>query len=543
MPAEAIEALQAKLDPWGRSVLAMLCAENAQQKQQLTINAEQLAASAEQIRILVEQIASLTEQIASLNRRLFGNRSEKQPTVKEELRRRVDPEELTVDGAAMPTDPKARAKEKRRKARKAGEPERKRRRKLRKNIPVVVENKLVSAEQLPEGYTLDDFRKLGDGKLVEHIEHVREHLIIQRFALETLVSNDGQHIVTAEMPPNVIDGGHYGPGLHAHVVVSRCDDVLPLYGSEKALERAGYPIARSTLCTIFHRVAEQLELIYAELRKVVRAGRYVHADETMQRVLNKEHCAKGWMWLLLSQQAVVYHYSDHRDSATARELLGGTSGNLTIDGYAAYNCLVELDAKRARSGCWAHARRKFFDAIPQGVEQHENHEAMGLIADLYQIESTAEARGILGTREHLELRQCKSARIVKAIWKWVDDRASKHSPKSKMGKAIAYATKQRAYLERFLHDPKLQLDNNRAERALRIIALGRNRSLFAGSSEHAQNLAVLHSIVATCRMHGVNPYNYIRDMLIRIQTHPASRIAELMPWRWKRLQEQDSSSR
>jgi transposase len=160
-----------------------------------------------------------------------------------------------------------------------------------------------------------------------------------------------------------------------------------------------------------------------------------------------------------------------------------------------------------------------------------------MIANLYQIESEAEARGILGTRKHLELRQSKSQRIVKAIWRWVDARVGKHSPKSKMGKALTYATKQRARLERFLYDPKLGLDNNPAERSLRIVALGRKRSLFAGSSQHAQNLAVLHSIVATCRLHEVNPYEYIRDMLIRVQTHPASRVAELMPWRWKRSKE------
>jgi len=530
MDPEALDELEAKLDPAARFVVATLRDENAQQRKQLDANIEQ-------IRILADQIVILTEQVADLTRRLFGNRSEKLPTVKEELRRRVEPEELTVDGTPMPTEPEARAKEKRRKSRKSGEPERKRKRGLRKNIPVVVEEKTVTAEQLPEGYTLEDFRKLGDGKLVGRIEHIREHLIIQRFILETMISKDGEHIIVAEAPPGVVDGGHYGPGLHAHVVVSRCDDTMPLYGSEKALERAGYPIARSTLCTMFHRVADQLRPIYEELRSVVRAGRYVHADETVQRVLDKEHCLKGWMWVILSQQALAYQYSDHRDSATARDLLGNTTGNLTIDGYGAYNCLSEKDAKRERSACWGHARRKLLEAIPDGAKDHENREVVAMIANLYQIESEADARGIRGTREHLELRQNKSQRIVKAIWKWVDARVGKCSPASKMSKALTYATKQRGRLERFLFDPKLGLDNNPAERALRIVALGRKRSLFAGSSEHAQNLAILHSIVATCRLHEVNPYEYIRDMLIRVQTHPASRVAELMPWRWKRLKE------
>lgn len=537
MAPEPLDELEAKLDPWGRAVFKMLREENAQQRRQLEANAQQVAALTAQLGLVTEQLANQTELLEDFRRRLFGNRSEKLPTVKEELRRRIDPAELTVDGTPMPEDPEARAKEKRRKSRKAGEARRKSKRGLRKGLPVILEEKSVTAEQLPEGYTLEDFRKLGDGKIVGLVEHVREHLVIQRFVLETLISKDGEQIITAEGPPTVVDGGHYGPGLYAHVVVSRCDDIMPLYGNEKALERAGFPIARSTLCTIFHRAAEQLRLIYDEIRRVVRAGRYVHADETTQRVLDKEHCLKGWMWVMLSQQAIAYHYSDHRNSDTARELLGDTTGNLTIDGYSAYTCLGEKDAKRERSGCWGHGRRKFLDAIPEGVKEHENHEVLAMIADLYQIESDAEERGILGTSEHLELRQSKSARTVKSIWKWVDARSGKHSPKSKMAKALTYATKQRAHLERFLYDPKLVLDNNRAERALRIVALGRKRSLFAGSAEHAQNLAVLHSIVATCRLHQVNPYEYIRDLLIRIQTHPASRIGELMPWRWKRLKE------
>jgi transposase len=123
--------------------------------------------------------------------------------------------------------------------------------------------------------------------------------------------------------------------------------------------------------------------------------------------------------------------------------------------------------------------------------------------------------------------------LLKKIWRWVDARTGKHSPKSKMGAALTYATKQRDKLARFLHDPKLPLDNNAAERALRIVALGRKNSLFAGSAEHAQNLAVIQSIIATCRLHGVNPYDYIRHMLIALQSHPASRIGELMPWRWQ----------
>ena len=512
MTPDELDELESGLDPAARFIVAYLRQENSQ---------------------LREQLARLTEQVEYLNRQLFGWRSEKIPTVRDEIRRQVDPEELTVDGEPMPNEPEARAQEKRRKARAAGEAERQNRRRARKAIPTIIETREVEATDLPEGYTLDDFRELGDGKIVQRIEHIREHFVIQQYVLQTLTSKDGTHFITATPPPGVVDGGHFGPGLHAHVAVSRCDDSMPLYRSEKALARAGYAIARSTLCSLFHRTAEQLAPLYDEMKRVVRLGRYVHADETTQPVLDKDKCFRGWMWVILSKQAIVYQYSNGRDSDTAKELLGGTSGNLTIDGYGAYNCLAEKDACRVRSGCWGHFRRKLFEAMPADAVDHENREALDMIAELYRIEDEAMQAGITGTPSHLELRQRKSRRIVKKIWHWIDAREGKHSPKSKMGKAISYATKQRDRLELFLHDPKLVLDNNCAERALRITALGRKNSLFAGSAEHAQNLAVLHSIVATCRLHGVNPYDYIREMLIAIQTHPASRIDELMPWRWR----------
>jgi transposase len=514
MPPDELDELESGLDPTARYIVAYLRKENSE---------------------LHDQISRLTEQVAELTRRLFGRRSEKIPTVHEELRREIEPGELTVDGTPMPTEPEARAHEKRRKARRKAEPERQSLRLQKKNLPIVVEMREVQVSDLPEGYALEDFRPLGDGKVVERYEHVREHLVIQRFVLQTLASKDGEHIVTASPPPGVVDGGLYGPGLHAHVAVSRCADSMPLCRMEKSLGRAGSPIARSTLCSLFHRTAEQLKPLYDELKRVVRASRYVHADETGQRVLDQEQCHRGWMWLVLSRQAVVYHYSEGRGSDTATALLGGTTGNVTVDGFSGYNCISSSSEQRTRSGCWSHLRRKLYEAMSVDAkksEVHENREALNLIAALYKLEDEAREGGIEGTHEHLLLRHAKSRPLVKKLWRWVDSRKGDHSPKSKMGVAISYATKQREALERFLDDAKLSIDNNIAERELRIVALGRKNSLFAGSTEHAQNLAMLHSIIATCRLHKVNPYDYIREMLIAIQEHPASRIDELMPWRW-----------
>jgi transposase len=148
---------------------------------------------------------------------------------------------------------------------------------------------------------------------------------------------------------------------------------------------------------------------------------------------------------------------------------------------------------------------------------------MDLIAKLYRVEHVAAERGLLGSAEHLALRKAESLTLVDEIERWVQGEEGKHAPKSPIGRAITYATNQRKALRRFLDDAKLPLDNNFAERGLRIFALGRKNFLFAGHIEGAQNLAVLQSIVSTCRLHGVSPYEYVRDMLIRMQHHVAAR--------------------
>lgn len=506
------DELEAELDPTARLLVKILRAE---------------------LQELKEQNARLTEQLAKFQRMLFGKRSEKLPPIENEVRRVVEKDELTVEGKPMPKEPKARDRERRRKARKKSEPKRKQKRALRKNLPVVKERIEVAPEQLPEGTTFEDFRELGKGEIIHRVEHVREHLVVAEYHLQTLVSKDGvfedgEQIIKAVAPAGVVEGGHYGPGVHAHVITAKCDDSLPLNRIEKMLERAGCPIARSTLCSFFHRSAELLKPIYHRLLEITKNDPYLHADETRLRVQQVGGCLTGWIWGLMSKQAMAFVFDETRKGEVAKRLLADTQGFLSIDGYSGYNAAVEQTG-RIRVGCWSHSRRKFFEALPTAPEARE---VLDLVVELYRIEHRAAERGILGAESHLVLRQSESAPLVDKIDRWVDDHKDSHPPKSPMGKALTYATKQRVALRRFLEDPNLPLDNNFAERCFRIFALGRKNFLFAGHVEGAQNLAILQSIVSTCRLHGVNPYEYVKDLLIRIQTHPRADIDALLPWNW-----------
>ena len=176
-------------------------------------------------------------------------------------------------------------------------------------------------------------------------------------------------------------------------------------------------------------------------------------------------------------------------------------------------------------------RRRFFDASQTAPV--EARRALELILDVYRVEHEVKERGIVRTAEHLELRQTRGRAAMSAFAKWLDEQKDRHPPKSPLGQAISYARNRGETLTRFLDDVRIPLDNNASESALRVVALGRKNFLFVGSPETGQNLAGLYSLVSTCESHDVDPIEYLRDVLLRVDTHPASRIDELLPHRWQ----------
>jgi transposase len=519
---EQLEALKRELEPAARVIVEMMQATNAQLE--ATIEAQR------------EQIEALTAQISDLRHMLFGRKSEKLPTIQSEVRRAVEEEEIfgqsagdDVESRVEPTE-QEKSERRRKRARNKSEPERKRKRELRKHLPILYETVVVEPEKLPEGYTLEDFREIGeDSNVVTRIEHVREHLVSVRYRLQTLVSKDNEHMITASAPPGVVDKGHYGASVYADTIVKKCGYSLPLYRIERLFEQAGCPISRSTLCSLFHRAAQLMQPIYKRLLALVCAHPYLNADETREPVQKKGGCKDEWIWTLYCDLAVIYYFSETRGSSVPLELLDGTEGYLQVDGYSAYNAVCKENGRK-RVACWAHTRRLFFAALKDFPCARE---ILDLIVDLYRIEYRAAEQQALGTAEHLMMREQMSEPITKAIKAWLDEQEPKHPPKSKLGKAIGYAKNQWEALTVFLTDPRLALDNNVSENALRIIALGRKNFLFVGHEEGGQNLAILQSIVGTCKLHNVNPSAYLTDVLIRIQTHPAKDIDALLPQNWK----------
>jgi len=225
---------------------------------------------------------------------------------------------------------------------------------------------------------------------------------------------------------------------------------------------------------------------------------------------------------------VGYRFSESRSGQTPSKLLSGTSGKLVVDAYTGYNQVTSVEG-RQRAGCLAHARRKLFDCerdVPEVAEPLE------LIRQVYLVEAEVREEGVVRSRRHAQMRSRRSRVAMDKLKSWLTEHQALHPPKSKLGKAIAYALKQWTPLTLFLDDVELPPDNNRSERALRVVALGRKNFLFVGNEEAGHNLANLYTVVATCEANGVNPMDYLTDILLRLDSTPAHRVDDLLPQNW-----------
>lgn len=464
---------------------------------------------------LRQQVAELTAQMQALQRHVFGKRSEKMPPVAKELRDRGGPG----------PDPAA-SKEKRRKRAEA-----------RKELPTrEIRHEVPENDQSCPKCGGETFSAVGEGKKSVLYELIPPRFERQVHVQETLACKCGDHIVTAEAPPRPVEGGMYGPRLIAHAITAKCADSIPLHRLAKALERAGIPIARSTLVDLFHRAAEELAPLSRLLIEEIARQEVVHADETPAKVQAPKKTRTGYIWAfmaLLNDPLLGYIFSPSRSGDTPMRVLGGSEGALVVDAYSGYNKVTSPEG-RTRVGCWAHVRRKFYDA---SFHQEEAKWAIEKILELYRVEAQARNEQIVRTHAHGVLRRERAGPATEDLKEWLIKQEPLHPPKSPLGNAIRYTLKQWEALTEYLGDPRLPIDNNPAERALRVVALGRKNFLFVGNDQAGQNLAGLYSLVATCIANEINPEEYLADVLLRVKAHPNSRILDLLPPQWKRLRD------
>lgn len=455
------------------------------------------------------QATALKDELKRLKSKKFGRSSEKMPSPDQEIRRQKRKEDLERQ--------KAEALRKRQEN-------------------AIAKTKLKTTETHipvpPDQCTCPkcgnaDLKEVGKGKTSTIIRFIPEQFVRVVFHRQTLKCACGKHIITAPPPEKALERTRYDEGFVAHLMVSKCADSIPIYRLEKQYKRAGLNISRATMNELLHRHAELLEPIYRRMLELVRDADVVLADETPIKQQTKR--SKSWVWAFLSDEIIVYCFSSNRSGDTPKKVLGGSEGTLVADAYTGYNAIAGVDG-RDRAGCLAHARRGLFN----GRESDPSvADALGLIQKVYRAEHDAKEAGIAKTAEHLELRQKRAAPAMAELKRWLDERKDASEPKGTLGKAIRYALNNWSALTLFLQDAKIPVDNNRSERALRVIALGRKNFLFVGHETAGKNLAGVYSLIATCEAAGVNPMEYLPDVMRRISSHPSSDIDALLPHRWQ----------
>jgi len=369
----------------------------------------------------------------------------------------------------------------------------------------------------------------------ERFEYVPAKVIRHEILRPKLACPCGEGGVSvAPLPPQVIAQGQAGASLVAQVILSKYDDHLPLYRQQQQFERLGLNFPRQTLCDWVEKGAEWLQAIVREMKGELLAGDYLQVDETPVRVLDPEikgRCATGYLWVAgVPGGDVLFEFHPGRGKEWARELLGDFQGYLQRDGYAVYSSLAQGDPGLISVGCWSHARRKFVEAL------EERPKEAGVIVTelrrLYLIERRARDEG-LEPGQRLQLRTELSAPVLAALKPQLEALAPGSLPQSPLGKAIRYTLAEWEPLTRHLENGRLEIDNNLTENAIRPSAVGKKNWLFIGHPEAGWRSAAIYSLIVSCRRRGIEPWEYLRDVLQRLPALKQSEVPTLLPRCWK----------
>lgn len=479
----------------------------------------------EQVFTLQKENSLLRQKIDALCRRVFGHSSEKIDAAQLELLLQL----AVTEAASTNEQPVSAEKASPARPRKEKSP------RVPENLPVV-EQVIEPSEVIEQP---EQWRLIGQ-EVSEQLDYEPARFLRRRIIRKKYVhvTDPDRAPILAPLPEKLLERGVAGPGLLAHILVSKYCDHLPLYRQEQIFaQRFKVNLPRATLARWVELCSDWLQPIYEQIRTGVMAGGYAQIDETPVEYLAPGHgqTKQGYLWVACRPGGdVFFRWETSRAAECLDRLLPRNfKGVLQCDGYSAYPAFAKGRNGIDLAGCWAHVRRKFHEALEQSPRPAGW--IMRQIQHLYRIESALRDNKAGPDLRHA-VRSHQSQPIVERIKKaLVLLKASRrHVPQSLLGLAIDYALGQWPTLQVFLRDGRVEIDNNLVENAIRPTAIGKKNWLFMGEAGAGQRGAIIYTLIESCRKRSIDPYAYLRDILTRLPTLKNTQISEVTPEAWAR---------
>jgi transposase len=387
-------------------------------------------------------------------------------------------------------------------------------------------------KQNPSGY-----RKIGE-EITEELDVTPTQYFRRRIIRPKYVSRTDKTLapVIAELPARMIEGGYASAGLVADIIVKKYADHLPLYRQEQIIKsRHGIDLSRQTMCEWVEKGAFWLKMIYDLTRNGLKNGGYLQVDETPVKYCSGESggSGKGYLWVYHRPGGdVLFEWHTSRAAKCLDTMLSAFKGVAQTDGYSAYKSYADDHKDIVLSGCWAHSRRKFHEAEGNWFSGW----VMKQVRYLYEVEKDLKKINA-GPRLKEAVRGSHSRMVADRLGKLFKLKLQNgaYLPSTKLGEAIAYAVSRWDQLMLYIDDGRLEIDNNPVENAIRPTAVGKKNWLFIGHPEAGERAAIIYTILACCKRHGINPQEYLQDVFTRIPSMKSSEISDLLPANWLAL--------
>jgi transposase len=385
-----------------------------------------------------------------------------------------------------------------------------------------------------EGLAEDELTLI-DERVTHQLAQQPASYVVIEYVRRVIKRRETGEITCPPAPPSVLERSYADVSLLAGMLVDKLRYHLPLYRQHQRMKAAGITLSRASLTNWTHRAIALLEPIYeAQLASVLESA-VLAMDETPIRAgrKSKGKMRQAYYWPIYGDRhEVVFPYASSRAHKHVEAFLGDFAGTLLTDGYKAYPAYAERRDKVEHALCWTHTRRGFVKA--EDVEPLRVARALDFIGELYEIEAEIQAKGREGEAK-LQVRGDRSRQVVAEFFEWLKRDLAEGAllPRNPFTVAASYALERRRGLEVFLGDADVPIDTNHLERTLRPIPMGRKNWLFCWTELGAESLGQAQSLITTCVLQGVDPYTYLVDVLQRVATHPAARVAELTPRIWK----------